>query len=81
MNTIPFASQKTKAITFPVDDTTLAFTGGGEEGCFHFLFSFLFFFSTYICEIWHTQDHESIFFIHAKVHDVWNVVCKWESLP
>ena len=32
---MPFASQKTEAITFPADDTTLAFFGGEEEGCFH----------------------------------------------
>ena len=35
MNTMPFASQNTEAITFPVDDTTLAFFGAGEVECFH----------------------------------------------
>ena len=32
MNTMPFASHKTEAITFPADGTTLAFFGGGRGG-------------------------------------------------
>ena len=31
---MPFASQKTEAITFPANDYNVAFIGGGEEGCF-----------------------------------------------
>ena len=32
---MPFVSQNTEAITFPADDTTLAFFGAGEFECFH----------------------------------------------
>ena len=32
MNTMPFASLKTEAITFPADDTTSAFFGGEKMG-------------------------------------------------
>ena len=32
---MPFASQKTKTITFAADGTVFAFIGWGESGCFH----------------------------------------------
>lgn len=37
INTMPFASQQTEAITFLSDEMTLALFGAGEEACFHYM--------------------------------------------